>query len=799
MKTALIERENNAVIDQLFKKEFIILDGAMGTMLQQDSLILGELPEFLNFTNPELIVGIHKAYIAAGADIIYANTFGANAHKLQGTVYSVAEVVTAGVELAKQAAKGTHTKVAIDIGPIGELLEPSGTLSFEDAYEYFKEIVIVGETAGADLIVFETMIDLYEVKAAVLAAKENTELPILVTMTFEQDGRTFTGCGIENMALTLEGLGVSAMGFNCSLGPIEILPLMKKLVTYTDIPLIAKPNAGLPNTSTGMYHITADTFGLVMQEYAKLGVKFLGGCCGTTEAYIRSLCTHINGMTCMKTPSNKVTRFCTATKVVTMDTVRVIGERVNPTGKKRLATALLEGDIPYVLTQAIEQIDAGAEILDVNVGVPNLDEKSMMTAIVKSIQSVVDTPLQIDSSHIGALEAGLRVYNGKPILNSVNGEEKNMDTILPIAKKYGAAVICLTIDENGIPDSAEQRVKIAKKIYQRALYYGIPQEDILVDCLALTISAQQKDCFETLHAMRQLKEQLGVNLVLGVSNISFGLPNRELINQSFLTLAMNNGLTLPILNPNTTSMMDAVYAYRTLSGYDVDSVAYISHYTNKVVETAKAAVSFTIEEAIIKGLADSVGFLVHELLETKQPLEIVNEMIVPALDIVGEKYETGEFFLPQLIKSANCACKAFEIIKNYLANTNQASISKGKILLATVKGDIHDIGKNIVKVILENYGYQVIDLGKNVDPIVIVETAIQEEIRLIGLSALMTTTVASMKDTIALLKQSGHRCKVVVGGAVLTAEYGKKIGADFYAKDAKETVDIAKEFFRDES
>ncbi len=778
-----------------------LLDGALGTMLQKKGLLLGERPELLNLKNPALVQSVHDAYVAAGSDIIYANTFGANAHKLEGAGHSVQEVIAAGIAIAKRAAQGAACKVALDVGPIGELLEPSGTLTFEQAYDVFTEMVVAGRDAGADLIVFETMTDLYEVKAAVLAAKEHSDLPVFVTMTFEENGRTFTGCSIPAMATCLQGLGVDAMGINCSLGPVEILPLMKKLAQYTKLPLIAKPNAGLPHPETGAYDLDAQTFAQVMAEYPAIGVQYLGGCCGTTEQFLVALRARTQGATAAPRVYTPITRFCTATKVVTADTVRVIGERINPTGKKRFAQALRDGEMPYVLGQALEQVEAGAEILDVNVGVPQLDEAALMTQTVKAIQSVVDVPLQIDSSNVAALEAGLRVYNGKPLLNSVNGEDEKLHAILPLAKKYGAALVCLTMDERGIPHDAATRVEIAQKIVKMALAYGIPKEDILVDCLTLTVSAQQKDCMETLKAMATIRDTLGLQLVLGVSNISFGLPNRALINHSFLTLAMAHGLRLPILNPNAKEMMDAVDAYRVLSGYDVDSEVFIARHsgdagdssTGNGIAAPTANQGYTLEEAILKGLGQVVEAHTKELLKSTPPLDIVNERLIPALDVVGQKYDSGVFFLPQLIRAASACSAAFEVLKQALATGDEtASLSKGTIILATVKGDIHDIGKNIVKVILENYGYKIIDLGKDVSAQQIVETAVAEHVSLVGLSALMTTTVESMRQTIVLLRESGHPCTIMVGGAVLTPEYAAKIGADFYAKDAQKAVEIAK-------
>ncbi len=806
-------KTKESILKDLFQKEFIILDGATGTMLQKNGLKLGEHPEVLNFTNSELIKQIHRQYLNAGSNIIYTNTFGANRQKVVGTGYEVKELIQKAVELAKEVTAELGGYVALDIGPIGELLEPSGILKFEEAYDIFKEMIEVGRDAGADLILFETMTDLYEVKAGVLAAKENCDLPIFVTMTFEQNARTFTGCGIENMALTLEGLGVDAIGMNCSLGPIEILPLMQELSKHTSLPLIAKPNAGLPDPETSEYNITAEEFGKIMRGYADAGVQIMGGCCGSDDTFIKALCDNLKDKKRAERNFVRQTKFCTATDVVTVDTVRVIGERINPTGKKRFAQALVNYEIDYILSQAIEQVEAGADILDVNVGVPQTDEKQMMTHIIKAIQAVVSVPLQIDSSKYEALEAGLRVYNGKPILNSVSGETEVLEKILPLAKKYGSAVVALTIDEEGIPKTAEKRFEVAQKILKYAEKYGIPKEDILVDCLTLTVSAQQKDCFETLNAMARIKKELGVELVLGVSNISFGLPNRNLINHSFLTVAMSHGLTLPIINPNTESMMDAVLAYRVLSGYDVDSEKFIEKYANYIppASSHKTAPTNTntanqtsissenntpeqqLETAILKGLSDQVTILTKELLQTYDALDIINKMLIPTLDVVGQKYESGEFFLPQLIRSANASCNAFNVIKEVIASSNGESVSKGKIILATVKGDIHDIGKNIVKVVLENYGYEILDLGKDVPPELVVETAMKHEVKLVGLSALMTTTVESMKNTIEQLRKANHDCKVMVGGAVLTEEYAMKIGADFYAKDAKQSADIAKE------
>ena len=793
-------------IDELLKKDFIFLDGAMGTMLQASGLKLGERPEVLCITEPETIIDIHKQYIHAGSDIVYANTFGGNAHKLEGTGYSVDEVITAAVKVAKKACEGTEALAALDIGPIGELLEPSGTLKFEDAYEIFKEMLVSGEKAGADLVVFETMTDLYEVKAAVLAAKENTKLPIFVTMTFEENGRTFTGCTVESMACVLEGLGVDAVGINCSLGPKEIFPLAKRLMEATNLPVVIKANAGLPDPLTNEYDITPELFGEYMKMYSEIGINIAGGCCGTNPDFIKETVKAMPLAKGKRKIVNSVSKLCSPQKMVEITGIRPIGERINPTGKKRFQQALRECDLNYIAERAIEQTDAGAEILDVNVGLPGIDEAEMMVKVVKTLQSVTNLPLQIDSSDPKAIEAGLRVFNGKAIVNSVNGEQEVMDKILPIVKKYGASVVGLAMDSNGIPKTAEARIEIAERILKNALSYGIKKEDVFIDCLTLTVSAQQEQAKETLKTVRYVKEQMGLHTVLGVSNISFGLPAREFITCSFLVQAMANGLDLPIINPNQQAVMDAIYSFRVLSGEDKDSVDYIEKFANRTMtqsEPVQAGAGIgkkdekqgdlDIAYAVSKGLKEEAAKITEELLKTKTEMEIINELLIPALDRVGERYEKQEIFLPQLINSASASCEAFEVLKKSILKKGTGSVSKGKIILATVKGDIHDIGKNIVKVILENYGYQVIDLGRDVAIEAVVETAKKEDVKLVGLSALMTTTLKSMSDTIDALRNSGHECKIVVGGAVLTPEYAKQIGADCYAKDAKQTVDFAKE------
>ena len=811
-------KERKALLEQAAEEQRIFyLDGAMGTMLQAAGLKLGERPEALCLTDPGIVENVHRLYVESGSDIIYANTFGANAHKLEGTGYSVSEIIPAAVAIAKRAA-GDRAYVALDIGPIGEMLEPYGTLSFESAYDIYKEMIIAGRDAGADLIVFETMTDLYEVRAGVLAAKENCDLPVFVTMSFEKNGRTFTGTCIESMACVLEGLGADAIGINCSLGPDEIYPIAERLAASTDLPLIIKANAGLPDPETGAYNVDAEEFAASMEKFTELGLRYTGGCCGTDPQYIKSLIAHLAPLPFKdKTPAEKVSRICTPSCIVTVDRVRVIGERINPTGKKRFQQALKEGDIDYILNQGIQQMDAGADILDVNVGLPEINEPEMMVKVVKNLQSVVDIPLQIDSSDVRAIEAGVRACNGKPIVNSVNGEPEVLERILPIIKKYGAAVVGLTLNSAGIPPTAEERFAIAEYIVNTALSYGIPREDIFIDCLTLTVSAQQAEAAETLKAVRMVRERLGVHTVLGVSNISFGLPYRELINHSFLTLAMGSGLDLPIMNPNVDSMMNAVMAFNVLNNVDKDSMKYIEKFAdyappsvgasgNSAGTNASGGTTATpqapgghapgsIEHAIDKGLKEEAANAVRVLLETTDEMSIINERLIPALDSVGERFEKGKIFLPQLLNSAAAANEAFEVIKVRMAKSGGESVSKGKIILATVKGDIHDIGKNIVKVILENYGYTVIDLGRDVDPQVVVDTAIKEDVKLVGLSALMTTTLVSMDETIHELRASGHECNIMVGGAVLTPEYADKMGADFYARDAKESADIAKKIF----
>ncbi len=775
--------------------KFVILDGAMGTLLQAAGLPAGEMPERWNLTHPERITEVGRRYAEAGSDVIYANTFGANRYKLGGKDPS--ELIAAGIAAAKAAVKGKNVRVALDIGPIGQLLEPLGSLSFDEAYEIFREMVVAGERAGADLVVFETMSDLYEVKAGVLAAKENTSLPVWVTMTFEANARTFVGVTVPAMAMTLSGLGVDALGFNCSLGPKELLPMVKTLSQWTELPIILKPNAGLPDPETGAYHITPTEFAEDVMQATAHGALVLGGCCGTTPEFIAALREACRGCSIPQNDRAIKHGICSATRAVEMNgEVRVIGERINPTGKKRFQEALRAGDIPYILERAIEQEDAGADILDVNVGLPDIDEPAMMQTVVKGLQSVTDLPLQIDASDVRAIEAGLRYCNGKPIVNSVNGSEQILNTVLPLCKKYGAAVVGLTMDEEGLPHSFEARIAIAERIVKAAEAYGIPREDVYIDCLTLTVSAQQEEAQSTLRAVRHVREVMGLQTVLGVSNISFGLPARECMTVAFLTEAMAAGLTLPIVNPNQKSVMDAIFAHRVLTGTDAGCAQYIARFAEEKANAPTAQVAqdaqMSLENAVERGLAEEVARLTEDALAALDEMAVINTRLIPALDRVGEKYEQGVLFLPQLINAANAACRGFDLIKSRIASRGGRDIERGKILLATVKGDIHDIGKNIVRVVLENYGYEVTDLGRDVPPERIVEVAVKEKIQLIGLSALMTTTVGAMEETIKALRASGHPCKVWVGGAVLTPEYAKRIGADYYAKDAKASVDIAR-------
>ena len=790
------------------RKRFVFLDGGMGTQLQVRGLQPGQKPELAALEMPDTLTAIHTDYANAGADILLANTFGANAKKLAGCGHTVEEVVAASIACARKAAETTGACVALDIGPLGELLVPAGTLSFEDAYAEFAQVIRTGAAAGADLVFLETMTDLYELKAAILAAKENCDLPVFTSMSFESRGRTFTGCTVESYAVTAVGLGADAVGINCSLGPKEILPFAQRLCRSVpaDVPVFVKPNAGLPNPD-GSYNLDPDEFAAEMKEYSAIGVSMVGGCCGTTPAFIAKLHETFSPLT----PADKIpirrSCLCTPVRFVDVQGITVVGERINPTGKKRLQQALRDGDSAYPCAQAVAQAEAGAQVLDVNAGLPGIDEAATLEQLVKDLQAVTDLPLQLDSSNPEALSRALRIYNGKPIVNSVNGEQETLDKILPLCKKYGAAVVGLALDENGIPSSAEGRFAIAKRIVAAANAAGIPNEDIYIDCLTLTASAQQEGAVQTLEALNRCKRELGVRTVLGVSNISFGLPCRGYLNTTFLTMAMTVGLDLAIMNPNTPEMMAAVRAYRVLTSQDKQSTDYVAAYADvqiQTTQTSKSAATVAevgasapggdaLFEAVRRGLKAEARAAADAALTMREPLDVVNTSLIPALDVVGDGFEKGTVFLPQLLQAATAAQAAFEAIKAKIAASGQAQGSKGKIVIATVKGDVHDIGKNIVRVILENYGYDVLDLGRDVPPERVVEAVRQTGAKLVGLSALMTTTVPNMQATIEALHAANLDCKVMVGGAVLTPDYAKDIGADYYCKDAKASADLAKQ------
>lgn len=790
------------------RKRFVLLDGGMGTQLQTRGLQPGQKPELAALEMPDTLTAIHADYARAGADILLANTFGANAKKLAGCPCTVEQVVSASIACARSAAAETGALVALDIGPLGELLVPAGTLSFEDAYAEFAQVIRAGAAAGADLVFLETMTDLYELKAAILAAKENCALPVFTSMSFESRGRTFTGCTVESYAVTAAGLGADAVGINCSLGPKEILPFAQRLCRSVPagVPVFVKPNAGLPNPD-GSYNLNAAEFAAEMKAYASIGVSMVGGCCGTTPAFIAKLQQTFAPLV----PAEKIpirrSCLCTPVRFVEVDGITVVGERINPTGKKRLQQALRDGDSAYPCAQAVAQAEAGAQVLDVNAGLPGIDEAATLEHLVKDLQAITDLPLQLDSSNPEALSRALRIYNGKPIVNSVNGEQKTLDTILPLCKKYGAAVVGLALDEHGIPADSEGRFAIAKRIAAAANAAGIPNEDIYIDCLTLTASAQQEGAVQTLEALTRCKKELGVRTVLGVSNISFGLPCRGYLNTTFLTMAMSAGLDLAIMNPNTPEMMAAVRAYRVLTSQDKQSSDYVAAYADVQIQTTQMSKSAAtvaevgaaapggdaLFEAVRRGLKAEARAAADAALTMREPLDVVNASLIPALDAVGDGFEKGTVFLPQLLQAATAAQAAFESIKAKIAASGQAQGSKGKIVIATVKGDVHDIGKNIVRVILENYGYDVLDLGRDVAPERVVEAVRQTGAKLVGLSALMTTTVPNMQATIEALHAAGLDCKVMVGGAVLTPDYARDIGADYYCKDAKASADLAKQ------
>ena len=792
-------------IREYLKDNILIFDGAMGTMLQKEGLPIGDNPEIFGIKNPHKLLKIHKKYLEAGSNVLTTNTFGCNELKVNKLGYTVEEVIDRAVSIAKQAIEESDKSkprfVALDIGPIGEMLEPMGTLSFDRAYEIFKRQAIQGEKSGADLIIIETMMDLYEAKAAVLAAKENTNLPVICTMTFDENGRSFTGCLPEAMVATIEGLGVDALGVNCSLGPKQLLPIVKTITELANVPVIVQANAGLPVIKEGqaVYEMNDEEFFQGVKDFVDLGVSIIGGCCGTNETFIKKISDNIDKLQKKEPKRRKSTIVCSAAKYIDIKGPTIVGERLNPTGRQLLIDAYVSGNNDYVINLALEQSKEGSEILNVNVGVPDLDEERAMKRVIKGIQEVVDVPLQLDSSNVKALEAGLRYYNGRTIVNSVNGKEKSLETILPIVKKYGACVVGLTLDENGIPSTAEGRFNIAKKIVERAEQYGIKRQDIFIDCLSLTVSAQQDEAMETIKAIKMVKENLGCKTILGVSNISFGIPNRQALNNTYLNLALGAGLDLAIINTEDRTMVESIDAYKVISNMDKGCLDYIEKFKfvsndNKTKER-KNYDNLTLEDVIERGLKEEAKDLTLKILESHDEHFVLDKVLIPALDVVGTKYDKGELFLPQMIQAAETVKVSLNIIKERLSKNNNTS-SKGKIIVATVQGDIHDIGKNIVKIMLENYGYEVIDLGKDVPIEEVVKRAKEENIQLIGLSALMTTTVENMKKTIKALKENNINARVFVGGAVVTEEYAQKINADYYSKDAKSAVEIAKINFK---
>lgn len=762
-------------------------DGSMGTMLQGMGLGAGELPELLNITDSEKVLSVHRAYAAAGSEYITTNTFGANRLKIENP----AEVIKAGVRLAKSTGK----KVALDIGPTGKLLKPMGELDFEEAIDIFAEMINAGKD-GSDVVLIETMSDTYEIKAAVLAAKENCDLPVFVTMIYDEKGRLLTGADVQTAVTMLEGLGVDAIGFNCGLGPAETLPLVEEIRKYTSLPIIVQPNAGLPESVNGhtVYNVSPDDFAAQMKKAAEIGVSYLGGCCGTTPEHIEKMIEACESIPANVPEKKNFTVVSSYSQTVEMGRKPVIiGERINPTGKKLFKEALRRNDIDYIIKEGMKQTESGAHILDVNVGLPEIDEVQMMETAVKGLQGVIPAPLQIDTSDTKALERALRIYNGKPMINSVNGKEENMKQVFPLAKKYGGVVVCLCLDESGIPQTAQGRIEIAKKIVDTAAKYGIDKKDLIVDALTMTISTDSSNGEETLKAVNYIRNTLGINTVLGVSNISFGLPKRDAVNTAFFTLALQSGLSAGIINPNSQSMMNAYYSFNALKGLDENCTEYIESVTVPE-QTASTGGETTLHTAIVKGIKEDAARCAAELLKTNDSLDVINQYIIPALDEVGDGFEHNRIFLPQLLMSADSAKAAFDVIKEKMILSGKKEENGDKIVIATVHGDIHDIGKNIVKVLLSNYGFDVIDLGKDVPEEEVLRAVQENDVKLVGLSALMTTTVPAMEKTIQLLHENTD-AKVVVGGAVLTQSYADMIHADWYGKDAMETVRIAQTFF----
>ncbi len=791
----------------LKSREFVFLDGGFGTQLAARLDEMPEVPETVNITHPEIVSAIHRSYIDAGSDIVYTCTFGASRYKIARSGYSVSEIVKAAIANARKAAEGTETLVALDIGPVGRMMEPNGDMTFDEAYDMFTEIVEAGK--DADLIVCETMTDLYELRAAVLAAKEHSTLPVICTMSFEKSGRTFSGTEASSMALTMSGLGVAALGINCSLGPTDFLPLLETISKWTDLPIIAKANAGLPDPVTGEYSISPEQYADEAVKFIDHGVKLIGGCCGTTPDYIRAIKAAYKSRSYRHQETGSFSAVCSAEKTVLIDRPVIIGERINPTGKKKLKEALRSGDLDYILELALKESEEGARILDVNAGVPQVDEKKVIVDIVKKLQGNVSAPLQIDSGDAEAMEAALRVFAGKAIINSVNGTEASLSAVLPLAAKYGAAVVGLTLDEDGIPKTAEKRIEIAEKILERALSYGIRKEDVYIDCLTLTVSAEPGAAMQTLDALQTVKNKLGLKTVLGVSNISFGLPARSVVNAAFLQMALSRGLDLPIMDPGDPLMIRAMDTNALISGIDTNAKDYISKYTGFDVQagdslSSKPSASGSSGSAgteedqdndlvylIQNGLEEKTCSTVRNLLEHEDPLDVIAERLIPVMNKTGEDFEKGRIFIPQLLTAAKTAQKAFDVVKDKMSESGQKGGSRGTVIIATVKGDVHDIGKNIAKVVLDNYGYEIIDLGKDVCPEDIVEKTVQTGARLVGLSALMTTTLPNMEQTVKMIKEKAPGCFIMAGGAVVTEEYARMIGADFYVPDAQASVKAA--------
>lgn len=787
-------------------KELLYFDGGMGTLLQERGLQPGELPETWNLLHAEEIREIHRKYIEAGSDIVLTNTFGANALKFHDDAYSLEEIVNAAVghvkAAAEQAGNGRRIYTALDIGPTGKLLKPMGDLDFETAYEAYKEVMIYGEKAGADLIHIETMSDTYELKAAVLAAKQNTSLPVFATTIFDERGKLLTGADVPSVVALLEGLRVDAFGINCGMGPEQMIPILEQITKYSSLPVIVKPNAGLPKQKNGQtyYDVSPEEFAEVMKKIVEMGAVVIGGCCGTTPDHIKAMADACRMIPIKPVEKKNFTMVSSYGQSVFLGTgSKIIGERINPTGKKRFKQALKEHDLDYILREGITQQDNGAHILDVNVGLPDIDEPALMKEVVQELQSVTSLPLQIDTVDVEAMEGALRIYNGKAMVNSVSGKQESMDKVFPLIQKYGGVVIGLALDENGIPADAEGRVQVAKKIIAEAAKYGIEKKDIVIDALAMTISSEPEGAKITLETLRRLRDEVGVCTVLGVSNISFGLPSRPIVNSIFYTMAMQNGLSVGIINPGSEDMMKAWYAFHALMALDSNCEKYIARYAQQPgttpVQAAGGKHTMTLQSAIERGLKEEASSITAELAEQKDALDIINEELIPALNNVGEGFEKGTVFLPQLLMSAESAKSAFAVLKERMDQSGEVQEKKGKVILATVKGDIHDIGKNIVKVLLENYSFDVIDLGKDVPPEKVVETVLEQDVHLVGLSALMTTTVVSMEETIRQLREKAPDCLVMVGGAVLNQEYADMIGADFYGKDAMQSVHYAQKVF----